>query len=138
MGRYKKGESGNLGGRPTGSRNRSTLAILALMEGESEAITRVAIAAALAGDMQAIKLVLDRLIPAAKERPITLALPDTSTAEGVSHAQQAILQAVASGEIAPGVGSILTSITENHRRSIATIEHEIRISTLEQLNGATT
>jgi Family of unknown function (DUF5681) len=37
-GQFKPGQSGNPNGRPTGSRNRATLAIEALLEGEGEAL----------------------------------------------------------------------------------------------------
>ena len=49
--RWKKGQSGNPNGRAAGSRNRATLAIEALLEGEGEALTRKAIELAKAGDM---------------------------------------------------------------------------------------
>ena len=48
--RFKPGQSGNPNGRPQGSRNRATLAIDALLEGEAVAITRKAIELALGGD----------------------------------------------------------------------------------------
>ena len=60
---FKPGQSGNPAGRPKGARHRTTMAIEALLEGEGEAITRKAIEAAKAGDMVAIRLVLDRICP---------------------------------------------------------------------------
>ena len=65
--RWKKGQSGNPNGRAAGSRNRATLAIEALLEGEGEALTRKAIELAKAGDMAALRLCLDRW-PAAPQR----------------------------------------------------------------------
>jgi hypothetical protein len=50
-------------GRPPGCRNKATLAALALLEGEAEALARKAVELALAGDTAALKLVLDRLLP---------------------------------------------------------------------------
>lgn len=49
-------------GRPCGARNKATLAALALLEGEAEAITRKTIELAKAGDTVALKLALDRLL----------------------------------------------------------------------------
>jgi|SRR6476469_5365777 len=48
-------------GRPKGSRNKSTLAAEALLEGEAEVLTRRAVERALQGDIQALRLCLDRL-----------------------------------------------------------------------------
>jgi Family of unknown function (DUF5681) len=51
---FAPGQSGNPKGRPVGSRNRATLAIDALLDGEGEVLTRKAITLAKAGDMQAL------------------------------------------------------------------------------------
>src|SRR5687767_1636516 len=50
-------------GRPPGARNKATLAALALLEGEAEALTRRCVEMALAGDATAMRLCLDRLLP---------------------------------------------------------------------------
>ena len=54
--RFKKG---NPGRRP-GSRNKATVAVEALLDGEAEKLTRKAIEMALAGDTVAMRLCLDR------------------------------------------------------------------------------
>jgi hypothetical protein len=54
---FKPGQSGNPSGRPHGSRNKATLALEALLDGEGEAITRKA----LEGDTAALRLCLERI-----------------------------------------------------------------------------
>ena len=76
---FKPGQSGNPHGRPQGSRHRTTLAMDALLDGEAEALTRKAIQMALGGDTVAMRLCLDRLSPARKDRPVALALPPITT-----------------------------------------------------------
>ena len=83
------------------------------------------------GDMSAARLVLERLVPPAKERPIFLNLPDTGSADGVAQAQAAILQAVAAGDILPGEAATLAGIVEARRKAVETQELEARISALE-------
>ena len=109
--------------------------LLALMDTDAPAITRAVIDAAKGGDLMAAKIILDRLIPPAKERPISVDLPDTSTSEGVSAAQSAILQAVASGDLLPGEGQTLSGIVEAKRRAIETQELADRITQLENSKG---
>src|SRR5687767_14502104 len=65
-------QPGNPGKKP-GSRNRATLAALALLEGERDALTRKAIELALGGDTVALKLCLERLLP--KGRAVRIDLP---------------------------------------------------------------
>lgn len=95
------GVSGNPKGRPKGAKNHATRMILALLEGEAEMITRTTIEAAKSGDMVAVRLILDRLVPVAKERPVSIDLPDISSAAGIAAAQIAIVQAVANGQLVP-------------------------------------
>ncbi len=55
------GVSGNPAGRREGSRNRATLALQALLDGEGERVVRKAVAMALEGNETALRLVLERL-----------------------------------------------------------------------------
>lgn len=129
---FRPGQSGNPQGRPKGALNKTTRTVLALLEGEAESVARVAIEAALAGDMVAVRLVLDRLVPTAKERTVALpGLPDTTTAAGISAAQQHILEAVATGALTPGEASTLAGIIEVRRKAMETQELEARITELE-------
>lgn len=131
---FRPGTSGNPKGKPTGTRSKSTQLLLALMEGDAHSITQAVITAAKAGDLMAAKIILDRLIPPAKERPVNVDLPDTSTSEGVSAAQSAILRAVAGGDLLPGEASTLSAIVESKRRAIETQELSDRITQLESKN----
>ena len=97
-GRFKPGESGNPAGRPPGSRNKTTLAVEALLDGEAEELTRKAIELAKEGDLTALRLCLERIVPARKDRPVVFALPDLETAGDAVKAWAAIMEAVASGE----------------------------------------
>ncbi|WP_291981776.1 DUF5681 domain-containing protein [Candidatus Accumulibacter sp. ACC005] len=128
---WKPGQSGNPKGRPAGSRNRVTLVALAAMEEGAAAIAKKIVEMARQGDISAARLVLERLVPPAKERPIFVTLPDTSSADGVAQAQAAILQAVAAGDILPGEAATLAGIVEARRKAVETQELEARISALE-------
>lgn len=128
---WKPGESGNPAGKQPGTRNRATMMVLSIMEGGAKEITEAVIKAAKGGDLAAARLVLERLTPPMRERPISLALPDITTAEGISAAQHAILQAVGAGELMPGEGDTLASILENRRKALETEELERRIAALE-------
>src|SRR6476620_3070989 len=99
--RRKQGQSGNPNGRATGSRNRATLAIEALLEGEAEALTRKAIELAKAGDMQALRLCMDRLAPPRKDSPVAFDLPGTKSLSDAVPAMGALVKAVGHGDLTP-------------------------------------
>lgn len=71
---FQKGQSGNPNGRPVGSRNATTLAMEALLDGQAKTLTQKAIDMALAGDMQAIKLCIDRMLPPRRDVPVCFEL----------------------------------------------------------------
>jgi hypothetical protein len=129
---FQPGRSGNPRGRPLGSRNATTRAVEALLDGEAQAITRKAIEAALGGDMVAIRLVLDRVSPPRKSRPISIDLPPTGDAAGVAAAQQVVVQALAQGELLLDEATALSGLLEGRRKALETEELEMRIQRLEQ------
>ena len=96
---FQKGISGNPAGRPKGSRNKATILAESLLDGEAEAITRKAIELAKEGNMVAIRLCLDRLLPPQRARSITFALPEIATPADLPAAYDALLQAASNGEI---------------------------------------
>lgn len=105
------------------------------MQSGAEAITKVVIQQAKDGDLMACKIILDRLIPPAKERAVSVNLPSTTDAAGVAAAQDAILQAVGRGDLLPGEASTLSGIVESRRRALETQELADRITQLESKNG---
>lgn len=129
---FPPGRSGNPKGRPRGALNRATMAAQALLDGESEALTRAAVEMALAGNVQALKLCLERICPARRERPISLALPEVSDAAGLPRLTAAILEAVASGELETGQAAALASLVVAHGKAFEISELEQRIRALEQ------
>ena len=128
---WKKGESGNPTGKPAGTRNKATVMVQTIMERGAKEIAEAVVGLAKEGDLSAARLVIERLVPPAKERPIALVMPDTASAEGIAQAQAAILQAVATGEILPGEGATLSNIVEARRKALETQQLEQRISALE-------
>ena len=129
---FKPGQSGNPNGRPAGSRNRATLAIEAMLEGESEALTRKAIELAKAGDMQALRLCMDRLVPPRKDSPVAFALPEMKTVNDAVFAMGALVNAVAAGHLTPTEAAELTRMVQAFAKIIETAEFEGRIRKLEQ------
>lgn len=130
--RFKPGQSGNPAGRPRGARNRTTIAVEALMDGQAEALTNAAIEKALAGDVTALRLCLERIAPARKDAPITFAMPAVETAKDAMAASAAVLDAVATGEITPSEAGAVMALLAAHKTIVETADLERRIAELEQ------
>ena len=72
---FIKGQSGNPAGRPPGARNKATLAMEELLDGETDKLTRMAIEKAVTGDTAALRLCMDRIMPRRRDRPVQFTLP---------------------------------------------------------------
>lgn len=132
QGKFRKGRSGNPLGRPRGIRNKATITAEALFEGEIEGICRKAIEEAKRGNIQAIKLVLDRILPPKKEPPIFIDLPVMKTSSGILEAIHRVAQAVSRGELSPTEGDYLTRIIERQAKVIEMNNLEERLKKLEE------
>jgi hypothetical protein len=75
------------------SRNKTTLAVEALFDGEAETLTRKAIELAKAGDLAALRVCLDRIAPLRKDRPVLFELPPVASAADAAKAAAASRQA---------------------------------------------
>jgi hypothetical protein len=133
--RFKPGQSGNPAGRPKGLRNRATLAVEALLDGEAEGLTRKAIELGLGGDMAALRLCLDRITPPRKDRHIAFGLPSMNEPADAAKGLSAIVAAVASGDLTPSEATELTRLVESFARVLETVDHEERLRALEGKMG---
>jgi uncharacterized protein DUF5681 len=133
--RFRKGQSGNPSGRPRGARNKTTLAVEALLDGEAEVLTRKAIERAKDGDSVALWLCLERILPPRKDRPVSFALPKIESAADAGKASTAILTAVATGDVTPLEAEAVLRLLEGHAKVLEVRDLEERITTLELKAG---
>ena len=130
---FKKGKSGNPDGRPLGSRNKTTLAALSLIEDEGEKLARKAVELALDGDLPALKLCMDRLLPPAKERPLeAFSLPQLNDHRSVLDALDTIANKLSQGELLPAEATSICNVLEQYRKHFETTERAERLETLER------
>lgn len=102
-GRWEKGRSGNPAGRPPGT--GETAKLRAVIAERVPELLAAMMERALAGDMAAARLLLERTVAPLKaaELPEPLSLP----AGSLTDQGRAVLAAVAAGELAPGQGAAL-------------------------------
>ena len=126
--------SGN-SGRPKGARNKMTLAIESLLEGQAEALTQTAISKALDGDGMALRLCMERISPAPKDNPVSFTLPQMNTVLDASQVASSVLTAVSEGNITPIEATRVMGLIDSYRRTLELTEIEQRLLVLENANA---
>ena len=123
--------SGNAG-RPKGARNLKTVAIESLLEGQAKALTQTAISKALEGDSVALRLCMDRIMPAPKDKRIKVQLPSISSSRDLLGAARVLIAAVQTGELTPLEGEKVMALLERCQKLFVSVDLEERIEALEQ------
>src|SRR5579862_3187415 len=125
--RFLPGQSGNPAGKPKGARNQATLLAEELLDGETEAMVRVAIDLAKQGNVTALRMCLDRIAPPRRDRPVRFAMPEISSAEDAGKALGSIVNAVACAELTPSEAGELSRVLEAYVKVMETSEIERRL-----------
>ena len=126
-GRFTNGNPG----KPVGARGRLALLLEGIMEQRAESITRQIVDLAEGGDMGALRLCLQRLVPSRRDSPVAFELPEVETIEDAERASSAILAAVAQGDLTPGEGETIMRLLVAHRSIVETGDLERRLAALE-------
>ena len=132
-GRFEKGMSGNPAGRPAGSRNNATLACEALLEGQAEALTQKAVEMALAGDVTALKLCIERICPVRRDRPVSFKLPAVTSARDAADISAAVMAAVSNGDITLSEASEIGKLIDSYVKAYQVAELSDRVACVEQM-----
>jgi thioredoxin-like negative regulator of GroEL len=128
---FIKGQSGNPQGRPKGSGISAKLR--QAIEGEAEAIIKTMIEQAKAGDIQAAKALLDRVLPALKPESQAIHLPELVAAGTMAEKARAAIDAAGAGAVSPSAASDLVAAIAGLARVVETTELQQRLDELERM-----
>lgn len=127
---FQKGQSGNPAGKPRGTVNAVTR-LRRKLATEVPAIMSRMVRAALDGDVQAARLILERTVPSLKPEAAAVRFPGVQGAP-LSERAGAILVAIAEGKIPPDTGAVLLSALAN---TVKVIELAVLAERLERLEA---
>lgn len=116
---FQTGESGNPNGRPKGSLNKRT-ELMRLLDANGEDILKALIELALNGDIKALQLCVERLIPKAKSLALNepIQVDDTQNPSTWSSALNSIVKSTLLGEISPDDAKKLIELIEKQKNKI--------------------
>lgn len=132
--KFQPGKSGNPNGRPKGVKDRR-VALREKLLPHADQLIEMVTTFAKSGDMQAMKIVMDRIMPPLKEEPIQITIPKIESAEDCTKAQAAVVNAVASGEMLPSEGQVMANLIDAQRRAYETHDLAKRMEAIEEAIG---
>jgi hypothetical protein len=103
-----------------------------LLDGQAEALTRKAIDLALGGDLAALRICLDRILPPRKERLVAFEIPPITTIEDVPNVMAAVTAAVAQGELTVSEASDFVRLVDAYVRSVEASDLDKRLRAIEE------
>ena len=106
-----------------------------LLCGRAETLTQKAISKALEGDSLALRLCMERIAPAPKDKSVSFHLPAMNDAIDASKAASSVITAVSEGELTPIEGTRVMGLIDSYRRTLELTEIEERLQALEQTNA---
>ena len=118
-------------GRPHGARNKATLAMEALLDGQCEAITQKVVEAAVQGNMYASRLCMERTMAPRRDSAINIDLPAVRNAADTAEASTALLEALTAGVITPVEAGRVMALLTAHRDILYAGDIERRLNALE-------
>ncbi|MCP1905068.1 hypothetical protein ACVIHI_002576 [Bradyrhizobium sp. USDA 4524] len=118
-------------GRPKGARNKTTVMAEALLSQDIESVVGKVVSKAKRGDMQAARLILDRIMPPRRGRTVRFPLPKLETPADVVSALATVTKAMAAGQLSPAEAVEVAGVIEMQRRAIETQQLETRLHALE-------
>jgi hypothetical protein len=114
--RFQPGQSGNPAGRPPGSLNKKTLAAQALLEERAEDIVTNLMDRSKNGEPAAMRLVMARLLPTGRNRPVAIDLPVIKTPEDAELALVVVTDELAAGKLTISEVSALVTLIDRMLR----------------------
>ena len=128
---FQKGQSGNPAGRPRGSRNKASLRMQEMLEQRAEELVNKLVAMAIPGNIGALRLCLDRLVPARRDEPLFCELPPLAKAADAVAATAAIVSAAAAGDVTADEAAKLAKVISLYIDSLEAHQFEDRLAKLE-------
>ncbi len=126
-GTFKKGVSGNIKGREPGKTASTQLRKAISLEAED--IVKVLVKQAKEGDIQAAKILLDRIVPPLKSQALSVNIP---IGETLPETGGNVVNATMNGSIPPDIGAQLIRALSDQSKLVELEEISQRLARLEK------
>ena len=130
-GKFAKGNPGGPG-RPRSAVSRSAVALDEMGAGIGEQVFQVIVDKALAGDLRAAEILLSRVWPTRRGRPLAIDTAAMKVPSDLVPVASDVTNAVLSGEMTPHEGRAVSSLFQMQCKMFELVEFECRLQAIEQ------
>lgn len=106
-------------------------AVRRLLQDSAQEIVANVISAAQNGDMQAARIILDKIIPAKKDAPVTINLPPIKSSADAAEAMAAVLAGVSEGSLTLSEADGIAKLIGNYINILELTDLEARLKSVE-------
>ena len=135
---FQPGQSGNPAGRAAGSRNKKTLAAEAALFDHAQELVEELVDRARRGEPAAMRLAMERILPAGRGRPLPIELPSVRSTEDALAAADVIMDALKEGAISAREAVDLLRVVEGLTRLTGAIAFIKKVARREVAKAAQT
>jgi hypothetical protein len=135
---FQPGQSGNPAGRAVGSRNKKTLAVEAALFEHAQELVDDLVARAKRGEPAAMRLAMERILPAGRGRPLPIELPPVRSGEDAYAAAGVIMDALKEGALSAREAVDLLAVVAGLTRLTGAVEYIKRVARREVARAAQT
>jgi hypothetical protein len=130
-GRFAPGRA-RMGGRKKGQRDRATVIVEKLFASHVRDVAKCVVRAAMGGEKWAAKLVIERVMPPAREAPINFRFGQISSPLEIPGGIQEVLSLAAAGEISLSDAERICAMIGLLRQAFETADMAQRLEAVEQ------
>jgi hypothetical protein len=132
--KYSPGTSGNYNGRPVGSKNKRTQ-LTVLLESRAEDLLNKLLEVALAGDVNALRFCVERLIPKAHHEPLDIDLTMNINDQRIRKIKNKILNSALSGLISFSDADKIIKLLDDQNKK-AEVSIPLKINTTDPIEAS--
>ncbi len=132
---FQAGQSGNPAGRPRGSRNKRTVLLENILHGEGESIMRKLTELANGGELRAIRMCVDRLLPASKAESVACDVPSMKNPMDAVAALSGVFDAVRVGDLTPAEADKVAKLVHTWMNTLGNVTFDRRLRQIEKQKG---
>src|SRR5713101_2904837 len=128
---FQKGQSGNPAGRPRGSRNKASVRMQEMLEQNAEELVNKVVELGIAGNIGALRLCLDRLVPTRKNEPLLCEMAPLQKAADAVAAIAGIASAAVAGDVTADEAAKLAKVISLYVNTLEAHQFEEQLAQLE-------